>query len=85
MSNRQNIYNAIEEEITRGQRDKSFSHTDGVWLAILIDYLGRATRRIYAGKGVDKVMLIKVLAAGVSWLHFDVSNAPERPRKPLQG
>lgn len=85
MTNRVKIYSAIEEEIIREQMGKSFNHSDGIWLSILIDYLGRATRRIYSGQGVDKRMLIKVLAVGVAWLSSPKPVYPPRPSKPKQG
>lgn len=67
---RKDIYGMLEREIVLGQegKGKAMSNSDGIWLSILVDYLGRATKRIFAGEGVNGLMLMKALAVGISWL-----------------
>ena len=57
-----------EERKAQKGKGKTDYHEDGDWLSILVYYLGQATKRMFAGEGVNTEFLVKALAVGIAWL-----------------
>lgn len=69
-----NIFQLITDELDNQEsKGKSFSHPESIWATIVMDYLGRTVRRLFAGEKADHESLVKALAVGVAWLeeHYE--------------